>query len=144
MSGTISNRVLESEGLLHAARSHHKQSTPFSWAEVWDSFNVGQNEHILYQLSWNCNIACGFILMRHSVYILRSWTGFNRLRTWPKWLRFYEHWLNVSRNSIIFRGASPCSSMKFHRHFGETYRLHLQGRRGSQTWNQQEANIPRS
>jgi hypothetical protein len=41
--------------------------------------------------------------------------------------------------SSVFWDIMPCSSLKVGRRFGETYRLHLQGRRISQTRNQGEA-----
>jgi hypothetical protein len=39
----------------------------------------------------------------------------------------------------IFWDITPCSPLKVNRRFGETYRLHLQGRRVSQKRNQSEA-----
>jgi hypothetical protein len=44
----------------------------------------------------------------------------------------------VVMKSKIFWDITPCSPLKFNRHFGGTCRLHLQGRRISQARNQRE------
>jgi hypothetical protein len=53
-------------------------------------------------------------------------------------LNFYQH--PVALNSTIFWDITPCSPLNFNLRFGETYRLHLQGRRISQVINQQNQN----
>jgi hypothetical protein len=44
--------------------------------------------------------------------------------------------------SYIFWDTTPCNPMKFHRFFGEGYRLHLRGRRISQSRIQQQLCLP--
>jgi hypothetical protein len=43
------------------------------------------------------------------------------------------------KESSVFSDVTPCSLLKVNRRFGGTYRLHLQGRRISQTRNQRES-----
>jgi hypothetical protein len=50
--------------------------------------------------------------------------------------RFRPH---KNRRNCVFRDVTPLSLMKVRRHFGETYRLHLQFRRISQARNQHKA-----
>jgi hypothetical protein len=45
----------------------------------------------------------------------------------------------LTMRNIIFFNMTPFSTVKVHRHFGEMYWLHLQGRRVSETINQYEA-----
>jgi hypothetical protein len=47
----------------------------------------------------------------------------------------------------IFRVITPCNSIEVHRRFGETYHLHLQGRKVIEARNQRKQaadSIPRS
>jgi hypothetical protein len=39
-----------------------------------------------------------------------------------------KYWIRYALKSTIFWHIKPCSQLKVNRRFGETYRLHLQGR----------------
>jgi hypothetical protein len=50
----------------------------------------------------------------------------------------------VVMKTTLFWDITPCSSFKFNRRFGGTYRLHLQGRRISRARNQHEGDRKQS
>jgi hypothetical protein len=108
------------------------------------SLHIELCEDFRFHIQQNCDLT--FLDLRFSPHLMFNFSD-------PKWIipvlnyihaafsQFigFEALTAVAMKSTIFWDITPCSSLSVNWRFGWTYRLHLQGQKISQAWNQRES-----